>query len=140
MTPTDTKAALEALSKHLRIMKGVVEVAQKDCLDNSVYDFFTHQLQRFDQAIEQVAALKSAGESKWLQHEVDSTRGLWCVDKDPKECTLEWIRENCFQLGSVESPTDKTVCSKGAVCEEVTNRSRLDSMERQHPPAHEDKE
>lgn len=33
-----------------------------------------------------------------LQHEYDSTRGLWCIDKDPKIMTLEWIRKNSFQL------------------------------------------
>jgi len=33
-----------------------------------------------------------------LQHEYDSTRGLWCVDKNPADVTLEWIRENAFQL------------------------------------------
>ena len=33
-----------------------------------------------------------------LRHEYDSTRGLWCIDKDPKEVDLEWIRKNAFQL------------------------------------------
>lgn len=33
-----------------------------------------------------------------LQHEYDSTRGLWCIDKDPKDVDIEWIRENSFQL------------------------------------------
>ena len=35
---------------------------------------------------------------KALQHEYDSTRGLWCIDKDPKDVDIEWIRENAFQL------------------------------------------
>lgn len=33
-----------------------------------------------------------------LRHEYDSTRGLWCIDKDPKEVDLDWIRGNAFQL------------------------------------------
>jgi len=35
---------------------------------------------------------------KALQHEYDTTRGLWCIDRDPKEVDLDWIRENAFQL------------------------------------------
>lgn len=33
-----------------------------------------------------------------LQHEYDSTRGLWCFDRDPKDVSIEWIRKNSFQL------------------------------------------
>jgi len=33
-----------------------------------------------------------------LRHEYDSTRGLWCIDKDPNDVDIEWIRENAFQL------------------------------------------
>jgi len=35
---------------------------------------------------------------KTLQHEYDTSRGLWCVDKNPNENDLDWIRSNCFQL------------------------------------------
>ena len=35
---------------------------------------------------------------KDLQHEYDSTRGLWCIDRDPKDVGIEWIRGNAFQL------------------------------------------
>ena len=35
---------------------------------------------------------------KKLQHEYDSTRGLFCIDRDPKDVDIEWIRENAFQL------------------------------------------
>ena len=35
---------------------------------------------------------------KELQHEFDSTRGLWCIDRDPATVDLDWIKENCFQL------------------------------------------
>ena len=37
-----------------------------------------------------------------LQHEYDSTRGLWCIDKDPKDVDIEWIRRNAFQLGEIK--------------------------------------
>jgi len=33
-----------------------------------------------------------------LQHEYDISRGLWCVDKNPKNVSIEWIRANAFQL------------------------------------------
>ena len=33
-----------------------------------------------------------------LQHEYDSTRGLWCIDMNPANVDLVWIRENAFQL------------------------------------------
>ena len=35
---------------------------------------------------------------KRLQHEYDSTRGLWCIDRDPKEVSHDWIKQNAFQL------------------------------------------
>lgn len=34
-----------------------------------------------------------------LEHYYDSTCGLWAIDRDPKQVTLEWIVENVFQLG-----------------------------------------
>jgi hypothetical protein len=33
-----------------------------------------------------------------LQHEYDSTRGLWCIDRNPSEVDHEWIKKNAFQL------------------------------------------
>ena len=35
---------------------------------------------------------------KKLQHEYDSTRGLWCIDRNPEAADIEWIRKNAFQL------------------------------------------
>ena len=35
---------------------------------------------------------------KQLQHEYDTTRGLWCIDRNPGEVDFEWIKENAFQL------------------------------------------
>ena len=35
---------------------------------------------------------------KTLQHEYDTSRGLWCIDKNPNEVSYEWIKSNCFQL------------------------------------------
>ena len=42
--------------------------------------------------------LISDGGHVMLQHEYDSTRGLWCIDKNPNDVDIEWIRENAFQL------------------------------------------
>ena len=41
-------------------------------------------------------------ERKRLRHEVDTTRGLWCIDRDPKEVDLDWIRRNAFQLQALK--------------------------------------
>ena len=35
---------------------------------------------------------------KKLQHEFDTTRGLWCIDKSPQDVSIEWVIENAFQL------------------------------------------
>jgi hypothetical protein len=35
---------------------------------------------------------------KELQHEYDTTRGLWCIDRNPAEVDYEWIKRNAFQL------------------------------------------
>ena len=34
-----------------------------------------------------------------LKHYYDSTCGLWAIDRNPEQVTLEWIVENAFQLG-----------------------------------------
>lgn len=47
---------------------------------------------------DQISRPTPVGVLKQLQHEYDSTRGLWCIDKDPKEVDIEWIRKNAFQL------------------------------------------
>ena len=50
---------------------------------------------------------------KQLQHEYDSTRGLWCIDKNLKEADIDWIRENSFQLtNTIGAEIKKTGCSK----------------------------
>jgi hypothetical protein len=35
---------------------------------------------------------------KQLQHEYDTTRGLWCIGRNPAEVDYEWIKRNAFQL------------------------------------------
>ena len=35
---------------------------------------------------------------KELQHEYDTTRGLWCIDRNPAEVDYDWIKRNAFQL------------------------------------------
>jgi len=34
---------------------------------------------------------------KQLQHEYDTTRGLWCFDRDPGSVDYDWIKRNAFQ-------------------------------------------
>jgi hypothetical protein len=36
---------------------------------------------------------------KEFQHEYDTTRGLWCIDRNPAEVDYEWIKKrNAFRL------------------------------------------
>jgi len=35
---------------------------------------------------------------KQPQHEYDTTRGLWCIDRNPADVDYEWIKTNAFQL------------------------------------------
>ena len=39
---------------------------------------------------------------KKLQYYHDTTIGLWCIDKNPKDVDIEWIRKNAFQLEPVK--------------------------------------
>lgn len=50
----------------------------------------------FNFQFEQVVEIRDG--IKKLQHEYDSTRGLWCIDRDPSEVDYEWIRQNAYQL------------------------------------------
>jgi hypothetical protein len=54
---------------------------------------------------------------KNLQQEYDTTRGLWCVDKNPKDVDIEWIRLNCFPLeliSNINRKSTHTIEMKGA--------------------------
>lgn len=35
---------------------------------------------------------------KVLQHYYDTSQGLWCIDQNPNDVEIDWIREHCFQL------------------------------------------
>jgi len=52
---------------------------------------------------------------KELQHYKDSTSGLWCIDKNPNEVSLEWIRENAFQLESFNTNEEIEKCKNSIV-------------------------
>ena len=40
-----------------------------------------------------------------LQHEYDTTRGLWCIDRNPAEVDYEWIKDHAFQLTHYLKPS-----------------------------------
>jgi len=45
---------------------------------------------------------------KDLRNEYDRTRGLWCIDRNPKEVDYDWIRRNAFQLErNLEGPDEE---------------------------------
>jgi len=35
---------------------------------------------------------------KMLIHDYGSTRGSWCIDRDPKDVDIQWIRRNAVRL------------------------------------------
>ena len=37
-----------------------------------------------------------------LEYYYDTSVGLWCIDQKPKDVSLEWIRENAFQLDKIK--------------------------------------
>lgn len=75
-----------------------------------------------------------------LEHYYDSTCGLWAIDRDPKQVTLEWIVENAFQLGdtipekvcaSNLKPFDLEAAKAGKlVCTREGRKARIISFDR----------
>lgn len=75
-----------------------------------------------------------------LEHYYDSTCGLWAIDRDPKQVTLEWIVENAFQLGdtipekvcaSNLKPFDLEAAKAGKlVCTRDGRKARIISFDR----------
>ena len=37
-------------------------------------------------------------ELEMLRHYYNSIKGLYCIDRDPNEVDIEWIRKNAFRL------------------------------------------
>jgi hypothetical protein len=65
--------------------------------------------QEFDQLLSQHEAALAAGNAietrskliayvRKLEHDFDTTRGLWCIDRKPDEVDHEWIKANAFEL------------------------------------------
>ena len=52
---------------------------------------------------------------KELQHEYDSTRGLWCIDRNPAEVDYDWIKKNAFQLKDYLKGHDEEPASRIAI-------------------------
>ena len=75
-----------------------------------------------------------------LEHYYDSTCGLWAIDRDLKQVTLEWIVENAFQLGdtipekvcaSNLKPFDLEAAKAGKpVCTKDGRKARIISFDR----------
>lgn len=42
---------------------------------------------------------------KALRNFVDTSEGLWCIDHDPQDVSIEWIRKHAFQLKFSENDT-----------------------------------
>lgn len=37
-----------------------------------------------------------------LEYYYHTSVGLWCIDRNPKDVAIEWIRENTFQLKPIK--------------------------------------
>lgn len=92
------------------------------------------ELSEMDQAIMDIvkracASVRQKDELlKKLQHEYDTTRGLWCIDRDPKEVDLEWIRENAFQLTTLPTESEQTLANQ--LPHEEQQETRAERIER----------
>jgi len=48
------------------------------------------------------------GTLKEFPHEYDTTRALWCIDRNPAEVDYDWIKRNAFQLKNDLKSPDET--------------------------------
>ncbi len=64
----------------------------------SYFNRYIRGVFRYTVVTDEVSVSVDSSKLAHLQHEYDSTRGLWCIDRDPKEVDIEWIRDNAFQL------------------------------------------
>lgn len=61
----------------------------------------THeQVRQSIEWMQKIEAMESEQDSelKMLRHYYNSTKGLYCIDRDPNEVDIEWIRKNAFRL------------------------------------------
>lgn len=49
-----------------------------------------------------ISNTKNLSYNKLLEH-YDFTLGLWCIDRDPNDVDIEWIRQNAFQPRPIDS-------------------------------------
>lgn len=65
-----------------------------------------HNLEMFLSGLERNKNDKADNEDtelKALRHFKDTSVGLWCIDRDPNEVSMEWIRKHAFRLEFSES-------------------------------------
>jgi len=48
-------------------------------------------------------AISESQRLKELQHYHDTSVGLYCIDRDPMEVDIDWVRRNAFRLESVDA-------------------------------------
>lgn len=72
---------------------------ETDCIDGlcEMCSDYNYKLQKQVDLLV-LGLLKEKRRVSKLQHEYDTTRGLWCIDCNPKSVDIDWIRKNSFQL------------------------------------------
>lgn len=73
------------------VVKKVLEKAMSE-VDSVVFEL----LNNIEKLKVEISELKA--ENAKLQHFKDSSIGLYCIDKNPTECSYDWIIENAFRL------------------------------------------
>ncbi len=61
----------------------------------------THeQVRQSIEWVQKIEAMEAEQDSEleMLRHYYNSTKGLYCIDRDPNEVDIEWIRNNAFRL------------------------------------------
>jgi hypothetical protein len=67
---------------------------------------------------------------KQLKNEYDTTRGLWCIDRNPAEVDYDWIKRNAFQLEDYLTSDDDEAGKSGItigafLLREAKNREKV---------------
>jgi hypothetical protein len=67
---------------------------------------------------------------KQLQHEYDTTRGLWCIDRNPADVDYSWIKNNAFQLkddlqDSSDEPDNRGIAIGGFTLQQAATPGKI---------------
>lgn len=102
-----TRKAIEALEHADHVCETCIHERDSGteycgCCDDTT-SCWTESQDAFDERMEKIRKVKGIPSHGALLHEYETTRGLWCIDRDPKDVDIDWIRANAFQLQKLEA-------------------------------------